>query len=105
RYIRTGNQRLPDDPGLLLIRPRSITARRTARQPHRARCENFETSAIRHTFAHRSLLDKSPGDSLLFEQSALRGVSYALTPARHRAGLHLRRLVPDAADARHRGER
>jgi hypothetical protein len=24
-------------------------------------------------------LDKSPGDSLLFEQSALRGVSYALT--------------------------
>jgi hypothetical protein len=24
-------------------------------------------------------LDKSPGDSLLFKQSALRGVSYALT--------------------------
>ena len=27
-------------------------------------------------------LDKSPGDSLLFKQSALRGVSYALTVVR-----------------------
>src|ERR1700722_3614282 len=86
RYIRTGNQGLPNDPGLLLIRPRPVTARRTARQPHRARRENFKASAIRHTFAHRSLLGKSPGDSLLFEQSALRGISYALTDDRPHNG-------------------
>jgi hypothetical protein len=32
-------------------------------------------------------LDKSPGDSLLFKQSALRGVSYALTEGVRRTSM------------------
>src|ERR1700733_15266770 len=50
-----------------------------ARQANRARCENFEASAIRHRFVHRRLVGLAPGDFLLFKQSALRGVSSALT--------------------------
>jgi hypothetical protein len=37
-------------------------------------------------------LDKSPGDSLLFKQSALRGVSYALTPQRELLELKVRQI-------------
>jgi hypothetical protein len=38
-------------------------------------------------------LDKSPGDSLLFKQSALRGVSYALTGHLVTTTIGRRRLV------------
>ena len=54
----TGGRQLTclQHPGLFLIRPRPVATPRTARQPNRARRENFEAFAIRHRFVHRSLL-------------------------------------------------
>ena len=38
-------------------------------------------------------VDKSPGDTLLFKQSALRGVSYALTPRRPTLEDHVHQIT------------
>jgi hypothetical protein len=66
-------------------------------RPSRSPSPCDETSAIRHTFAHRSLLDIPPGDCLLFEQSALRGISYALTaePLLDTVHHHIRIISPE----------
>ena len=49
-------------------------------------------------------MDKSPGDSLLFKQSALRGVSYALTFNRYKLKrMSTRMITPEQNDVNRRG--